>query len=68
MLILTRRAGERIKIGDRVTVAVIGVQGNQVRIGVEAPRELAVHREEVFERIRTVESLRPPGRAANSET
>jgi carbon storage regulator len=53
MLILTRRTGERIRIGDSVTVAVLGVHGNQVRIGVEAPRELTVHREEVLDRIRS---------------
>ena len=68
MLILTRRPGERIRIGDSVTVAVVGVHGNQVRIGVEAPRELTVHREEVFERIKSVELQRPLGRAVNSKT
>lgn len=52
MLILTRRVGEMIWIGDDVKVAVLGVKGNQVRIGVEAPKDVAVHREEVAERIR----------------
>ena len=52
MLILTRRVGETLMIGDDVTVTVLGVKGNQVRIGVNAPRDVAVHREEIFERIR----------------
>jgi carbon storage regulator len=56
MLILTRRVGETVMIGDDVTVTVLGVKGNQVRIGVNAPREVAVHREEIFERIKREES------------
>ncbi|MCP1727465.1 carbon storage regulator [Natronospira proteinivora] len=52
MLILTRRVGETVMIGDEVTVTVLGVKGNQVRIGVNAPKDVAVHREEIYERIR----------------
>ena len=52
MLVLTRRIGESLKIGDEVKLKVLDVQGNQVRIGVDAPKEVAVHREEVYERIK----------------
>ena len=52
MLILTRRVGETVVIGDDVTVTVLGIKGNQVRIGVKAPKDVPVHREEIFERIR----------------
>ncbi len=52
MLILTRRVGETLMIGEQVTVTVLGVKGNQVRIGINAPKDVAVHREEIFQRIK----------------
>lgn len=51
MLILTRRVGEKLVIGENVTVTVLGVKGNQIRIGIDAPSEVQVHREEIFRRI-----------------
>jgi len=51
MLILTRRVGESLMIGDEVNVTVLGVKGNQVRIGVNAPKDVSVHREEIYQRI-----------------
>ena len=62
MLILTRRVGETVMIGNDVTVTVLGVKGNQVRIGVNAPKDVAVHREEIYERIKREED--PDGRSA----
>jgi carbon storage regulator len=52
MLILTRRVGETVMIGDEVTITVLGVKGNQVRVGINAPKSVAVHREEIYERIK----------------
>ncbi len=51
MLILTRRVGESLMVGEEITVTVLGVKGNQVRIGVNAPRDVAVHREEIYNRL-----------------
>lgn len=59
MLILTRRVGESLMIGDEVTVTVLGVKGNQVRIGVNAPKTVSVHREEIYERIQQEKSGGP---------
>jgi carbon storage regulator len=53
MLILTRRAGETVMIGNDVTITVLGVKGNQVRIGINAPKDVPVHREEIYERIQS---------------
>ena len=59
MLILTRRVGETLMIGDEVTVTVLGVKGNQVRIGVSAPKDVSVHREEIYERIKREQQVQP---------
>jgi len=55
MLILTRRVGETLMIGDDVTITVLGVKGNQVRIGINAPKDVPVHREEIYQRIKEEE-------------
>lgn len=65
MLILTRRLNETVMIGDAVTVTVLGVKGGQVRLGINAPKDVAVHREEVYERIRAEQQTFADGFAGN---
>lgn len=67
MLILTRRVGETLMIGDSVSVTVLGVKGNQVRIGITAPKDVAVHREEIFQRIQRGDEPTSPGSEESSE-
>ena len=67
MLILTRRVGESLMIGDDVNVTVLGIKGNQVRIGVNAPRTVAVHREEIYQRIQNEDARAPQQASAGGE-
>ncbi len=66
MLILTRRIGESLMIGDNVNVTVLGIRGNQVRIGVNAPKDVAVHREEIYEKIQHEKGRGPADAATES--
>jgi carbon storage regulator len=68
MLILTRRVGETVMIGDEVTITVLGVKGNQVRVGINAPKSVAVHREEIYERIRREQMGETPSSASTAPT
>ena len=67
MLILTRRVNEAVMIGDGITITVLGVKGGQVRLGINAPRDVAVHREEIFQRIDHGKPAAPPGNATDPD-
>jgi carbon storage regulator len=66
MLILTRRVGETVMIGDEVTVTILGVKGSQVRVGIAAPKTIPVHREEIYERIKRETHLEIPAADSNA--
>lgn len=70
MLILTRRIGETINIGDEITATVLGIKGNQVRLGFNAPERISIHREEIYDRIRKEREtgIGPGARAVSEET
>jgi carbon storage regulator len=67
MLIVTRRAGETVMVGSDITITVLGVKGNQVRIGINAPKDVAVHREEIYERIQSEKAAEQAEKAAGDE-
>jgi carbon storage regulator len=67
MLILTRRVGETVMIGNDVTVTILGVKGNQVRVGINAPKNVAVHREEIYERIKHEQQGESQGEPVDSQ-
>jgi carbon storage regulator len=67
MLILTRRVGETVMIGNDVTVTILGVKGNQVRVGINAPKSVAVHREEIYERIKREQQGESQGESQEGE-
>jgi carbon storage regulator len=67
MLILTRRVGETLIIGDDVIVTVLGIKGNQVRIGINAPKDVSVHREEIYQRIQQEKNTTAPASASAPE-
>jgi len=67
MLILTRRVGETLMIGDEVTVTVLGVKGNQVRIGINAPKHVSVHREEIYQRIQREQDSGAPSETPQAD-